>query len=279
MSDGSWRLVGRRKTPGGTWQDVNTFIEQEETFLGVIEAVLPTEAAQRAELQAVINTFQINTDSPLQPAPLSTLSSLTRSRLEILHVAEWTTPAGVFFITGEVANYGDRPVGNVPVRAVLTAAGGEGVAEAVDRVMSYVIPPGEFAPFSLRFGQGQPPEVTGYTLSLGGEDWQPGDLPPTSDSRAFAWTDETSYNENNHLIISGMVTNISENTVRDTRAIVTLFDEAQRVIAAGFAEVDRQRLPPGEKTTYSILVPDIGGTPANYIVDVQGRTVRTGDAE
>ncbi len=61
--------------------------------------------------------------------------------------------AGVFFITGEVANYGGAPVANVPVQAVLSTDEQMGASEALDVVMGYAIPPGGFAPFSLRFGE------------------------------------------------------------------------------------------------------------------------------
>ncbi len=276
MNDGSWRLTGLRETASGETLQINTFFTRLGTYIGVIEVVLPADATLNAQMQAIINTFAINPDAPLQPTSLSILSSMTPTNLEILHVSTWMS-AGVFFITGEVANYGGAPVANVPVQAVLSTDEQMGVSEALDVVMGYAIPPGGFAPFSLRFGGGQPSETVNYSLSIGDAEWQPGEVPTVYGADFLVWTDETSYNQNDQLIVSGTVTNNGEQIVSEARAVVTVFNEARNVIAAGFADVDRLLLPPGETATYFILVPDIGGAPANYIVNVQGLVAESHD--
>jgi hypothetical protein len=165
MGDGSWRLAGLREAVGGQTEQVNTFIERAGSFLGVVEVVLPDDSDRLSSLQTVINSFAISPDARLQAGELSVLSSVTRSALDILHVSTWTAPGGVFFVTGEVANYSDTLLTDIPVRAVLLTDNGLGVLEAVDTVMGYGIPPGGFAPFSLRFGQGQPALTTHYELT------------------------------------------------------------------------------------------------------------------
>jgi hypothetical protein len=51
---------------------------------------------------------------------------------------------------------------------------------------------------------------------------------------------------------------------------VTVFNADQQVIAAGFTDIIPEELPPGDSVPYQILVPESGGTPVNYIVNVQG---------
>lgn len=270
QGDGSWRLTGLRNSVEGQTQQINTFVQRTGTLLSVIEVIVPVDTARRTEIQSIINTFQVNAAAELPVAELSALGTGARASLEILNVSAWTTPGGVFYITGEVANRGTQSLANVPVTGRLYSADHAGLAEAIDLVMGHALPAGGFAPFSLRFGQGQPADAVRYTLQLGGEEWQPSDAAEIISGEALSWTDETSTNQNGQLLVGGVVTNIGTRAVRDGRAIVTLFDAEQYVIAAGFAELDRPLLPPGESANYLILVPDLGGTAASYLVNIQG---------
>jgi hypothetical protein len=269
MGDGSWRLTGLRHAEGGLTREINTFIQQSGNFLGVIEVLLPDDAAQQGALQGIINTFTIHPDASLQPSDASTLASVTGNSLEILHVSTWSTPTGVFFITGEVGNYGAQWAENVPIHAILRTSDGLSVADASDSVMGYGIAPGGFAPFSLRFGQGQSAITAGYELSLGGADWTPGESQPVLGQEALKWSDDSSVGSDGRLLISGTITNSGSSTIRNVRAVVTVFDATGSVIAAGFTDVT-PGLNAGASADFNIAVPEIGGTPVNYIVNVQG---------
>jgi hypothetical protein len=48
-----------------------------------------------------------------------------------------------------------------------------------------------------------------------------------------------------------------------------VFDNAGRVIAAGFDDADVDILEAGESASFSISVPEAGGEATNYIVNVQ----------
>jgi hypothetical protein len=269
MGDGSWRLLGLRKTIGGEFQQVNTFIERAGTFLGVIDAVLPSDPAQLNSLQTLINTFALNPTSPLQPTDLNALAGTSRNGLEIASVMTWTTTSGVFFVTGEVVNYGDNAVSEVPIGVTLYAVDGTSITDAADTVMGYTLPPGGFAPFSLRFGQGRPVEADHYILSLGGEDWQPSQPPVIFGSESLRWTDESSFSGEGHLLIDGTLTNTGIDIVSAPLATVTVFDANQNVIATGFVIITEETLLPDESVDYRIRVPELGGQPANYIVNIQ----------
>jgi hypothetical protein len=271
MGDGSWRLAGLREAEGGQTEQVNTFVERAGSFLGVVEVVLPDDPDHLASLQTIINSFAIQPDARLQAGELSALASVTRSALEILHVSTWTAPGGVFFITGEVANYGDTLLTDIPVRAVLLTDNGLGVLEAVDTVMGYGIPPGGFAPFSLRFGQGQPALTTRYELTLGNDTWESDPDAVIFGQDELTWTDESSFTEEGQLLITGTITNVSSQRIRNLRAVATVFDDSQNVIAAGFTDLTVAQLAPDESAPFQIVVPETGGEPAHYIVNVQGR--------
>ena len=273
MGDGSWRLTGLRQAPGGFTQQVNTFIEFDGATIGVIEVVLRGNAERLEAVQSVINTFELNAESALEPTVLNTLAFANSGRLEPLNVHAWTTDDGTFFITGEVANYSNDTLIGVPVSAVLYTDDGRIVVEAVDTVMGHGIAPGEFAPFSLRFGQGQPSLTTRYTLDLGDETWMPPAEGAVIGADALAWTDESTFTDDGVLVITGEVSNISDGTyVYEPRVVITVFNDQQQVISARFADLDDVEIEPGETVPFQVNIAELGGTPDRYILNVQGRS-------
>lgn len=269
MGDGSWRLSSLRHGAGGVAQPVNTFFEAEGALVGITEVLIPDSAAELQERQRIINTLVINASAALEAATASVLAYASGSALDFVNVATWTTPAGAFLITGEVANTGGGWLTNVPVKAVLRSADGLPVAETADVVMGYGIPPGGFAPFSLRFGQGQPALAASFDLSLGGPDWQPETAGTILGQDTLNWTDESSVNASGQLVITGTVVNNGSQPARSLRAIVTVFNAAQRVIGAGYGDITPQ-LAAGDSTSFQISLPETGGSAANYILTIQG---------
>jgi hypothetical protein len=269
MGDGSWRMTGLRTIPGGETRQINTFMERAGNSVGILEITLPQDAALTAALQDAINTFQINPDSALQPTDFSVLVSLADSSLDVLNVTAWTTPEGVFYITGEVANYGTAPAVDLPVRALLLTSDGLPVEEAVDMPMGYAVLPGGFAPFSLRFGQGQSGLTSRYEVILGSDEWQPQPDVVVYGPQDLSWIDESTFDEDGQLVVSGMVTNIGQNLLHRPRASVTVFNANQQVIAARFVDLDVAELRPNESTAFQITLPEIGGEPAQYVVNIQ----------
>lgn len=268
MGDGSWRISGVRRSAGGFSQQINTFIQQTGTFLSVIDVLVSSDAARMNQLQQIINTFTVNTSSPLEPSDPNVLSFASTSVIEFLHVTTWSTPQNVFFITGEVANRGTVQLTDIPVRAVLKTADGLPVAEAVDTVMGYSLPAGGFAPFSLRFGQGQPAFTTTFDLSVGNTEWQPDSERVIYGQDELTWQDDSSFDADGTMVIDGVVTNISQRPILAPRVVATIFDAAGNVIAAGFVDLSAA-LNENDSAPFRILVPDMGGEPANYIVNVQ----------
>jgi hypothetical protein len=268
MGDGSWRIAGVRQTEGGRTQQLNTFIQSSGSFVALTEVVLPDDPGAQQVMQQVVNTFTLNPQATIQTSDVDSLALATRESLEFFHVKTWTTPAGVFFITGEVANRGGSVLMDIPVRGVVYTEDGLGVVEAVDVVMGYGLAPGEFAPFSLRFGQGQPARTMTYQVTLGGPEWQPSGDRRILGADVLNWDDSSEINGDGSLVVSGTVRNSGTETALSPRATVTVFDSNGDVIAAAFTDIPAE-LAAGDEIAFRIVIPDLGGQPLNYIVNVQ----------
>lgn len=268
LGDGSWRFTGIRHVSGSVTQPVNTFILYSGDYVGVVEALLPSDPAQIEQYTRIINSFQIIPSDTLQPSNEATLAFAKTMELGLLHVAHWQTADGIFYITGEVANYSAQTLLSIPVSVSLNSLDGQGIGGATDVTMGWGIPPGGFAPFSLRFGEGQPAAASQFRITLGGDEW-PAESGEVVGTDRLDWTDEFSF-EAGQLIVRGTVQNISDVPVNDVRATLTVFDNAQNVIGAGFIDVNPPTLAPQAAGEYQIILNDLGGTPANYILNVQG---------
>lgn len=279
LPDGSWRLTGIRQTIGGTVESLNTFIVITETpstdengntsaYVGVLEVILPQTNEDLLTAEVITNTFSINPTAPLQPGTLSLLASARPTPLEVTNITAWTTPSNVYFITGEVLNIGQQPISEIPVQAILRADDGTELAQAVDTVMGHALPPGQFAPFSLRFGEGRPADATTFSLFLGNADWQPTTAPIIYDVQTLTWTNEPR-RVNDRLVVTGTVTNIGRTTATNLLATLTVFDAQNDVIAAAFITLDDETLPPGASTDYEFNLTEFGGEPVNYLVNFQ----------
>ena len=134
--------------------------------------------------------------------------------------------------------------------------------------MGYAIESGGFAPFSLRFGQGQPVNASRYTVSLGSESYSPIETEVIG-FPVLQWEDATQTTNDGAIFITGTVTNTGDEGVLSPRAIATLFDDTGRVIGAAFADADTTELPAGEVANFNVLISEVGGNPSNYVVNVQ----------
>jgi hypothetical protein len=272
MGDGSWRMGGIRQSVGGEAQQINTFIQRNGDLFAVMEVVLPPNnpsAAQRlAELQGVLNSIRLDTAAALAVSDLSTLASAQDTALQIARAYTWVTAQGVLFVSGEVRNGGSTTATATRVRAVLIGADGREVAEAVDLVMGYGIAPNGFAPFSLRFGQGQPVGVVRYRLEIIQDEAIA--APSTIYSgNELTWTDDAVFTADGILAISGTVANTSGQTIRNPRAVVTVFDRDGNVVAAAYNDLITTTLAPNDTAPYSLLIAERGGDMVNYLVQIQ----------
>ncbi|MGJ3240278.1 MAG: FxLYD domain-containing protein [Anaerolineae bacterium] len=268
MGDGSWRIAGLRQTISGSTEQVNTFIQYRGSLLSVMEVIVPLDATLQSQTQTIINTYQLATDADLPVANLSDLTGTASAPIQLVNVSTWTTANGVFYVTGELANADEEALAELPVQAQLLTDAGEVVAEGGDIVMGYAVEPGGFAPFSLRFGQGQPVNATRYAVTIGAESYTRQPVTVIG-APILQWEDATDTNRDAAIFITGTVTNTGDVDVLAPRAIATLFDAGGRVIGAGFANADVTQLGAGETADFNVLISEVGGVPVNYVVNVQ----------
>lgn len=270
MGDGSWRISGVRTLPNSQTQQLNTFIQASGTLLAVIEVVMPSDAVTQSELQTAVNTFQVDgtAATALQPSGLSALGFARATALDILNVRGWTTANGVFFVTGEIANQTTSAIVPMPVQVALVDSGGAVIDAANDVTMGYGISAGGFMPFSIRFGQGQPPNAVDYVVQID----TPEIIIPTlnfSGRDVLTWEDQSSFADDGDLVITATVTNTASYPVANPVAVITVFDEGGYVIGARFAELAEQQIAPGSAINIEVRLEELGGDPVNYIVEFQ----------
>jgi len=267
MADGSWRVTGVRNEIIGQPIQVNTFFQRNEAHFAVIEVILMDDF-DASVIQSAINTLILASDSTLDLTDLTAFADTSPSLLEMSNVSLWTAPDGVFYITGEIANHTDMVFTDVPIRASLISQDGAEVAGAIDSILGHAILPGGFAPFGLRFGQGQPLNAISYRVAVEGAT-PPEGLEPIVSGDQLEWTDEFEFASDGQIFISGIVQNIGGVAVRDTLLMATVFDEVGQVIGVGWASADISTIQADTESSYVILVSDLGGVPANYIVNAQ----------
>ncbi|MCU0463616.1 MAG: hypothetical protein MUF38_03495 [Anaerolineae bacterium] len=240
--DGAWRFSGARLNPDGSQTPLNTFISTAGGLVALADAAVPTDPALLADVQRAVNTITLNADSPLPPAEPAAFGFIRVAALEAQNTAAWTNSSGV----------------------------GNTVIEANDFTMGYHLPAGGFAPFSLRFGQGQPAEALGYRVTVGDGALFPPPR-PVMGAPALAWTDSSTFSPDGSLSIMGTVTHTGEGaTARDLLGVITVFDSTGDVIGAWFTPLGIASLAAGESADYAVRVPELGGGARNYIIDVQG---------
>jgi hypothetical protein len=274
LGDGSWRITGIRTNAGGLPETINTFAFLQGDMLGIAEVVVPGDTQLQQQLQRAVNTIRLNPDANLTASDIIALSESIASPIIVTNLHSWSTAEGIYFITGEIANHSTQQVAPVPVHVRLLAADGSTSAEAADVTMGHAILPGRFAPFSLRFGQGLPRGTTNYTLTIGDDLWQAESAFVNNflGSDGLTWESSSTVTPEGHLLISGTVTNISRQTARDLIVAATVFGADQAVIATGFTMPEPGSLAPGEAAPFTLRIQEMGGEPANFIIEVQART-------
>lgn len=273
LPDGSWAITGLRTSPGGTPQTVNSFVVRDEAIFSVIEVVLPLDAATAALTELAANTFRINQGAAeLTPTSLLTLSTINTAPIEVINIATWATENGVFFITGEVANHTRETIAPVPIRLRLQDDNGAVIGEAFDASMGHGIAAQGFAPFSLRFGEGRPPDLAAFSVMLGDDAWQAtfADAEFIQGGDSLTGVSNTSLSASGQLTVEGTISNNGTQAISEVLVVITVFDDQQRVIAGRFFPVSETPLAPGDTIDYAVLIPELGGNPSDFIVELQG---------
>ena len=270
LADASWRVAGYRRAVEGNLP-VNLFFQRVGTLIALIEYTPPNviDPDLAVAIDQIINSFSVTAASPLLPTSADTLSAARSSPLTAINVRAWTALDGALFVTGEVVNNTPGVIAPVPIDVQILTSDGSPLTGAADVVMGYGLFSGGFAPFSVRFGEGQPAGAAVYSIRIGADGWtpEPASFLGTNDLR---WTDQLTAERDGSLLISGEITNTSDQQLRAVRAVATVFDSDGAVIAAGQTEYADVPLSAGETRPYEIVLSALGDAPFQYTVFVQG---------
>lgn len=275
QGDGSWRLVGVRQTPIGPRQ-INTFLHAEGAFLAAAEVDLTgLDAAQLMTFRAVINTLRVDAGaalaaSSLQPPPLG--EGAAPGALEFAGLLAWINPQGELILNGQVINRAGRPLEAIRVTAIMYDAQNTPLAEQSNVVPVEVLADSEAAPFSIRFRGGRPARSVRYELLAAARNAEYALESYLGADQFILGNDLATYNANGFLIVSGDIVNRTQAAAFFVKAIVTVFDEQSRVVAADSVFINDTQLLPGEVGRFEVTFPELGGSAIRYTISVEGKS-------
>lgn len=275
MGDGSWRATGVRHR-GALSFPVNIFMQRDGTIFSALEVTVPaSDSMVQTLLTATVNSYKVTATAAWPVGQVSAVPNLpaelvlASGNLSFSGLFTWTGPDGVFHITGRLANHAQFALSDVTVRANLFDDAGQEVARETAATPLHVLLDGEYAPFDVRFAVGRPSDALRYTLVAEGEQTEPGSG-NTLGAEAFTWEDDAQYDEAGDLHVSGLVTNVTQQSAVDVQAVVTLFSGRDEVL--GHVVVDQtDLLPSGETSRFDIPIPEVGAPPVRYLITFQAR--------
>lgn len=275
MGDGSWRAAAVRNIQGEALP-VNIFMQRDGSVFSALEVTVPgNDAFNMALLSLMTNSFSVAAATDWPVGSLADLPGsdtnlvLAAGNLSFDNLHTWTDDAGMFHITGQVANRAPYALESLHVTAQLLDGAGNVLEEASAPVPVSVLLDGELAPFDVQFANGWPRVAVRYALTADAD--QAGAVLATLyGPESFDWEDRAEYDEQGQLHIRGTVWNAGTVLTRDVQAVVTVFDGVDRVVGLIAAPVGDAPLSPGESVRFDVPLTTLGGEPIRYQLVVQG---------
>jgi hypothetical protein len=271
MSDGSVRLTGIRDYPTLGSRALNIFLQGNGTYFSALEAdvtAIGPEAFQT--LLAVLNTYQINPNIPLNVGRVQPISNSTATgELRFEQYAHWEDSSGGFNITGNLTNSALDPLEAIRLTAYLYDEQGNLLAEQSDVLAYDVLRPQETTSFRLRFDTGRPSTAARYELHAAAR-LAEFSLPTFYGADQFSiGQDAVGYNATNQLVIRGAIRNDGTRLAQQVKIIATVFDQTGQVVASENSFIPQENLLPGEATQFEITLVDVGGEAYRYSLMAQ----------
>ncbi len=266
--DGSLRIKFLIDGPQGTTQH-NDFIQTAGPYFVALQTTLPADTGQLRTVNQILNTLVITEDAAWGSLVEEGGESGTQDTIGFASLNAWVDRNGGFEIVGQVINNTNAPLEFVRINAQLYDAENRLLIEQDDFVSSDLIASGEFAPFSIVFGDGLPAGTIRYDLQVSAR-YADYTVQTFYGPENFALTSQADFDDNGLLVISGQVRNEGPKTANLVKVIVAVFDDQQRVIATDTTLVDTQRLLPGETSAFSVAFVELGGVPNTFLVTTQG---------
>lgn len=266
MPDGSWRIAGVRELAGGLRQPVNTFFQRVDDLIAVMEIRLMNDPIRLDELEIAANTLQLYPQHALTSTAVEMLGFISPADVQVIAFNAWTTAQDVYYVAGTVRNASPYDLDYAPVSVALVDDHGGTLVSAFDETMGYRLPAGGTAPFSVRFGEGQPPDATRFTITVG--EGTPATRPVNHDG--LQWIDyDITITPEGHQLIAGSVINQSDGALFDPQLIVTVFGADEAIIGTGFVTFHDGALEAGDSAEIIMRIQDIGGMPATTLLTLQ----------
>ena len=266
QADGSLRIDYLIDSPNGTSQH-NDFVSVNGPYFVTMRLRLPPEGSQLRVLERIMNTLAINPNAGWASVLADSVAG--QAIVGFAGLNAWSDRNGGFEIVGQVVNNAPLSLEFVRITARLYDEAGTALAERDDFVSSDLIAPGEYAPFSIVFTGGVPPNTVRYDLNVSAR-YAEYTAQQFYGEENFEVSSAADFDENGLLVVSGQVRNEGALTAGLVKVIVTVFGEDNRVIATDTTLVDQQRLAPSDVTTYEVTFVELGGDPSTFLVTAQG---------
>ncbi|NLE50977.1 MAG: DUF3426 domain-containing protein [Chloroflexi bacterium] len=268
LPDGSRRLTGVRTYPTLGPRALNIFLQGSGTFFSALELdITGANTEQLATLQTVVNTFTVNANAELAIGTVQQAAAGVTSSSGVIAfngTLDWSDPDGSFHLTGEAINTGYYPLEAIRLSGVLFDAQGRRLAEQSDILAVDVLAPGQAAPFDLRFEGGRPANFVRYELHAAARE---ADFLLASFYGPENFTianDEALYSAQQRLVIRGQIANTGPSIAEQVKVIVTIWDDAGRVVGAETLFLAQSRLVPQEAASFEVPFFALGGPAMSY---------------
>jgi hypothetical protein len=266
--DGSVRIRFLIESPEGVTQH-NDFVQVVGSYFVALRTRLPDDPSRLRTVGRIVNTLTVNSGSGWASVVPQQEDAAAEDLISFTSLNAWVDRNGGFVIVGQVVNNAAEAVEFVRLNASLFDEQNNLMLEQDDFVSSDLIPPGEYAPFSIVFSDGLPSGTARYLLEVSGR-YADFTAQTFYGPENFALTSEADFDENGALLVSGQVRNEGNLSASLVKVIVTIFDAQQRVVATDTTLVDTQPLAPGETSTFSVRFFELGGEPNTFLVTAQG---------
>lgn len=164
-------------------------------------------------------------------------------RLEVVSHDYFTDDVGVLHIVGEVRNQSEITAHQVIVSARLFDQQGQVFHTLEARTLLRLVAPGRKSPFLLMIER--PANFQGYTLAVRGEATTERTLPGLTVTSVGHFRDRL-----NFFNVQGQISNDGPNKASFVRAVITLYDDRDRVVNVDFAYVEPRDLAPGASGSF-----------------------------
>ncbi len=275
QGDGSWRLVGVRQTGIGPRQ-LNTFLQADKSFLSAIEFDITGASDQMLQtMRSIVNTFRVDSSAVVNASDIQGPEAGVNTSSGVLvfnDLFTWTNSQGAFIINGQVTNTSGGPLEAIRVTATLFDAQNNVLATQGNVIPVELVDNEGIAPFTIQFNKGKPSQAVRYELEAAGRSGEYAVQAHLGDDKFIRGNDKASYNSAGFLVIEGDVVNKTQGPAHFVKAIVTVYDEQQRVVATDNTFISKRDLLPGESAHFAVQFAELGGNAIRYVISIEGKS-------